>query len=93
MSSAGTVCRRFVVSGKVQGVGFRASTRKQARRLGVTGHAHNLRDGTVEVVACGPVDAVSALEEWLWKGPAMAQVSRVETEEVDVPVPTAFSIG
>jgi acylphosphatase len=93
MSSDGAVCRRFVVSGKVQGVAFRASARKQARRLGVTGYAHNLRDRTVEVLACGPVDAVTALEEWLCKGPAMAQVTHVEANDVDVSVPTDFTIG
>jgi acylphosphatase len=50
---ADTQCLRFFVSGRVQGVWFRASTREQARRHGITGHARNLPDGRVEVLACG----------------------------------------
>lgn len=76
-------CRRFVVSGKVQGVWFRASTREQAQRLGLTGHALNLADGRVEVLACGEAAALEALERWLWQGPELARVSAVEREEVE----------
>ncbi|HSJ41006.1 MAG TPA: acylphosphatase, partial [Xanthobacteraceae bacterium] len=57
-------CVRFVVSGRVQGVFFRASTRDEALRLGLTGHARNLPDGTVEVVACGDDTALVQLERW-----------------------------
>lgn len=75
---------RFLVSGKVQGVFFRASTREQARQLGLRGHARNLADGRVEVVAAGDDDAVEALAQWLQRGPPMALVETVEritTEE------------
>ena len=53
-----TVCYRCLVSGRVQGVFFRASTQREAQKLGLTGHAHNLPDGTVEVLACGEAAAV-----------------------------------
>lgn len=69
---------RFLVSGKVQGVFFRASTREQALRLGLRGHAKNLPDGRVEVLAAGEGDAIDALERWLHQGPPMARVERVE---------------
>jgi acylphosphatase len=76
------IARRCCVSGRVQGVFFRASTRLRARELGVTGHARNLPDGRVEVLACGTAAAVEALCEWLREGPPAAQVSGVEVEEV-----------
>lgn len=70
-------CVRFIVSGKVQGVFFRASTHEQAQRLNISGHAKNLDDGTVEVVACGDTANIDALERWLQQGPAAARVDRV----------------
>ena len=85
-------CRRCIVTGRVQGVFFRASTRAQAQRLGVTGHARNLPDGRVEVLACGAVDAVQALCDWLWQGPGHAQVSDVRCEPVNVEPPPLFSV-
>lgn len=74
---------RFYVSGKVQGVFFRASTREQAQRLGLRGHAMNLPDGRVEVLAVGGDDAIDALERWLHEGPPMARVERVVCEGAD----------
>lgn len=71
---------RFFVSGKVQGVFFRASTREQAQRLGLRGYAKNLPDGRVEVLAAGEADALDALERWLHEGPPMARVERIECE-------------
>ena len=60
-----TRCLHLLVSGKVQQVGFRAATRREALRLGVTGHARNLADGQVEVVMSGEEEAVTALAQWL----------------------------
>jgi acylphosphatase len=77
------VARRARVHGRVQGVWYRAGTAEQARCLGVRGHARNLDDGTVEVLAIGPAPAVDALIEWLWTGPPLAQVTGVVVEEVD----------
>lgn len=72
------IAARFLVSGRVQGVFYRASTREQALRLGLRGHAANLDDGRVEVLAVGEADAVEALAAWLWKGPPAAVVEGVE---------------
>lgn len=71
-------CVRCVVSGRVQGVWYRASTQDRARELGVTGQAVNLPDGSVEVIACGEQAAVQALCDWLWQGPELAQVTGVD---------------
>ena len=73
-----SVCRSFLVSGRVQGVFYRASTRDKALSLGLTGYACNLPDGRVEVVACGEEAAVTALAQWLREGPPLARVSGVE---------------
>ena len=86
-------CVRFVVSGRVQGVFFRASTREEALRLGLTGHARNLPDGNVEVVACGDDAALVQLERWLALGPPLAQVIRVERSAADITVPERFRIS
>ena len=86
-------CVRFVVSGRVQGVFFRASTREEALRLGLTGHARNLPDGTVEVVACGDDAALGQLERWLELGPPLAQVSRVVRSTADLAAPDRFRIA
>ncbi|MGY1409979.1 MULTISPECIES: acylphosphatase [unclassified Luteimonas] len=68
---------RFLVSGRVQGVYFRASTREQALRLQLAGHARNLDDGRVEVLAVGEAQAIEALARWLEDGPPAARVSAV----------------
>jgi len=86
-------CLQFLVSGRVQGVWFRASTREQARRYGITGHARNLPDGRVEVLACGAPGALGKLEEWLRQGPDAARVTDVAREEVSVTPPADFSTG
>lgn len=91
------IARRCLVAGRVQGVFYRASARDRARTLGVTGHARNLPDGRVEVLACGPREAVDALCAWLWQGPPAAAVNAVEIEELDVamvsPWPHEFGKG
>jgi acylphosphatase len=85
---------RCRVYGRVQGVFFRASTADEAKRLGLTGHAVNLADGTVEVLACGTPDALASLRGWLRAGPPRARVERVECEPLDLEdPPTAFSTG
>jgi acylphosphatase len=77
-------CLRFLVSGQVQGVFYRGSTQRTARRLGLRGFARNLADGRVEVVACGDPVSLRALENWLWQGPPHAKVSGVVSEPIAV---------
>jgi len=71
---------RFYVSGKVQGVWFRASTREHAVALELRGYANNLRDGRVEVLAAGDEAAIERLAQWLRHGPPNARVDRLERE-------------
>ncbi|MGB3312505.1 MAG: acylphosphatase [Nodosilinea sp.] len=71
---------RAVVHGVVQGVGFRYHTHQIAQQLGVKGFVRNQPDGTVEIVAVGTSDQLSALLDWANQGPAGARVTQVETE-------------
>lgn len=75
-------CIKALVTGKVQGVGYRRATQEQALRTGVTGHAKNLPDARVEVVLCGDSEAVNTVVAWLWKGPPGAKVTHIELEGV-----------
>ena len=88
-----SVCVRCRVTGRVQGVFFRASTRRQAEELGLNGHAINLPNGDVEVLACGRAGAVEALQDWLWLGPPSAKVQDVQCEAVEVTPPDGFTTG
>ena len=72
-----TLCLRCLVTGRVQGVGFRYATAEKAEALGITGYVRNLPDRRVEVLACGEEKAVTALRDWLWQGPQLARVSDV----------------
>jgi acylphosphatase len=67
-----------VVHGRVQGVNFRASTQREATRLGLTGWVRNQWDGSVETVAEGPRAALLAFERFLYQGPPAADVERVD---------------
>ncbi len=78
-----TVCKRCIVSGRVQRVSYRACARTEALRLGVTGYARNLPDGRVEVLACGDAQAVDALIRWLWLGSPRARVTEVAVRAAD----------
>ncbi|MDF3980923.1 acylphosphatase [Luteibacter sp. PPL201] len=73
---------RFIVRGRVQGVFFRASTREQAVSLNITGHARNLLDGSVEVLAYGDAADLDILEAWLHDGPPQATVDELFREEI-----------
>lgn len=87
-------CIRCHVSGRVQGVWFRASTREQARRLGISGYARNLADGRVEVLACGEETTLQQLQQWLWQGPVGARVEQVECSRSEADqIPAGFTTG
>jgi len=85
--------RRFLVTGRVQGVGYRWFVLQHAMRLELRGYARNCGDGSVEVVACGSSAALAELEQQLRTGPALAKVTAVHAsdtaEDLDV---TGFEI-
>lgn len=85
-------CRHYRVSGYVQGVFFRASTREKARGLGLTGWVRNLADGRVEAVACGELAQLELLEQWLRQGPELAKVDSVEVTAEDYTPYAGFEI-
>ena len=76
--------RRWVVRGRVQGVGFRDFTQRNAAALGLTGWARNLDDGSVEVYAVGPVDKLEQMSGKLRHGPRWSDVWGVDEEEAAV---------
>jgi acylphosphatase len=78
------ICRRSFVSGRVQGVFYRATCVRKAEALGLTGFARNLVDGRVEILACGEDAAVDAFVAWLWEGSPASKVSDVATEHADL---------
>ena len=78
------VARRCLVSGRVQGVYYRASAQQRARAAGIAGHARNLEDGRVEVLAYGEERLVLEFIDWLWIGPSAAKVTQVTVEVIDV---------
>jgi acylphosphatase len=80
------VTTKFLVSGLVQGVGFRWFVARHARSLGLTGYARNLPDGRVEVVVNGPEESLPALARLLRAGPANAQVEAVEQSSETAPL-------
>ena len=77
------ICKRSFVSGRVQGVFYRATCRAKAESLGLTGYARNLVDGRVEVVACGEEAKVNGFVIWLWEGSPASRVTDVATEHAD----------
>jgi acylphosphatase len=81
-------CIHILVSGRVQGVFFRASARERALELGLRGTVRNLRDRRVEIVVQGPGSDVERFLEWCWQGPADARVDDLEIE--DWPVDCEF---
>ncbi|HTT39570.1 MAG TPA: acylphosphatase [Burkholderiales bacterium] len=75
------VTKHVIVHGRVQGVGYRASTRLEAERLGVTGWVRNRRDGTVEAALHGRAEQIEQMLDWMRRGPAIALVVRVEVSD------------
>lgn len=86
------LCKRYRVSGNVQGVFFRVSTWGQANEIGVTGWVRNTNNNDVELVACGTYEKLLRLEAWLQKGPPLATVKNIESEEIEGELFTDFSL-
>ena len=88
------ITKRFVVRGRVQGVGFRWFVLREASELQLDGFVRNQPDGSVEVLARGSVEAVVRLEGRLAQGPGTAHVERVEKEEIshDIKLPKPFGV-
>ena len=86
---------RFLVTGRVQGVGFRWFVAQRAKELGLVGHVSNLPNGQVEVEAAGSADQLAALERHLQHGPRFATVQKVEKSEIldDINHYKSFEIG
>ena len=90
MSAGRKKCMRFRIRGKVQGVWFRESTRREAEILGLSGYAANLEDGSVEVVAAGDDAELDKLAAWLRHGPPLARVEQLSSEEIANPGESGF---
>jgi len=86
-----TFAKIFLVSGTVQGVGFRYFAERVATRLGVAGYAKNLSDGRVEVYAIGTAGQLDAMRSELGCGPRMARVERVDESAAEIQPGTAGS--
>jgi acylphosphatase len=86
------ICKKCLVGGRVQGVFYRATAARRAGELGVCGHARNLPDGRVEVLACGDSASVEAFVSWLWIGSSACKVTSVEASDapVNAPLPAGF---
>lgn len=81
-----------LVEGRVQGVGFRASTVDAARRFGLGGWVRNLPDGRVELKAWGDPAALARLREWLHHGPPFARVDRLNFADVEPEAALSFEL-
>ena len=86
MSDPEKTARRFLIVGKVQGVGFRWFTRRVASELGLTGRVRNLPDSRVEAEAAGTPEKLDAFRERLRQGPSGSRVTKIEEQEIS-PVP------
>lgn len=85
-------CIHCYISGNVQGVWFRNSTREQAERFGITGWVRNLNDGRVEVIACGDSKSLEPFYAWLQQGPPLASVEECIQQEAPWQEYRGFSV-
>lgn len=83
---------RFVIRGRVQGVGFRAWVQRTARDYDLVGSVRNRMDGSVEIDASGPPSSIARLRDALHLGPPLARVDEVAETEIEMPSVHSFSI-
>jgi acylphosphatase len=83
--------RHLIVTGRVQGVGYRDALRDEALRHGLTGWVRNRRDGSVEALLQGTPGGIDAAISWARRGPALARVTDVRTEQAGDEFETAYS--
>ena len=86
------ICKIFKISGRVQGVWFRSAARKEALNLNITGWAKNIDNGDVEILACGEEVQLMQFEKWLWRGPILARVKNIISEEKKIDLCHDFNI-
>ena len=86
------LCKQAFVTGKVQGVFYRACTQQRANQLGVSGYAKNLADGRVEVIASGDAASVQGLIDWLATGSPASNVEQVEVLDHEYMVTDKFEV-
>jgi acylphosphatase len=82
VSGSPFICKKCLVSGRVQGVFYRGTAARRAQELAVRGYARNLADGRVEVLACGDEAAVRTFVSWLWTGSSASKVTSVDVSDV-----------
>ncbi len=87
------ICRRYLISGRVQGVFYRDSTRRQAQAMDINGWVRNRFDGRVEVLACGDRERLETFKNWLEIGPEYAKVTNIEEmDEKPSQLPSTFDV-
>lgn len=85
-------CLRVLVSGRVQGVGYRESAREQAIALNIVGWVRNLTDGRVEATIQGIAPAIDSMMKWFYEGPPAAKVTGIETKQQPLQAFETFEI-
>ena len=86
------IAKRLLIRGRVQGVGYRETMRREAERLGLSGWVRNRSDSSVEAVVYGPAETVAQLVDWAGRGPRFAAVSAVEESRAEAPSGQGFEI-
>lgn len=84
-------CLRLVARGRVQGVNYRAACVNAARAIGVAGWVRNRLDGSVEALACAPLDQLERFAMWMRQGPSLARVDDLEITKAELPQPVPSS--
>ncbi|MEX2303317.1 MAG: acylphosphatase [Bryobacterales bacterium] len=86
------IARRYYVSGRVQGVGFRYFVQRAAQELGLQGYVKNRADGTVETYASGTPERLEAFKKRLWEGPGLSRVDNVQEHDAEPNQRTGFGV-